>query len=66
MRLLEEPRNPGVNDGKCALCKRGIDPEKWDDLACAGCGYHVCEECSVNQNMPFGPHYVVAHQDDEY
>lgn len=61
MKLLEQPANPGLDDGKCALCKRGGLTE---DDRCYGCGYTVCNECSVNISL-MGPHLVVDHGEEE-
>lgn len=60
-RYLEEPCNPGLDDGKCALClKEGLG----EDDRCHGCGYLICEDCNVNVGL-MGPHLVVEHQDWE-
>ena len=55
----EEPRNPGKDDGRCALCDAtGLD----ESNRCAGCGYLVCD---AHDGDPWGSHLVVAHDDDE-
>ena len=59
IEYLEEPQNPGLDDGRCALCKRpGLD----EDDRCRGCGYLVCEECDVSS--PWGQHLVVEHSNE--
>lgn len=57
---LESVRNPGKDDGCCALCTRpGLDEEQ----RCFGCGYLVCEDCDITQ--PEGLHFVVEHGDED-
>lgn len=58
---LEKPTNPGVDDGKCALCET---PGVTEDNFCHGCGYHICEACDLGN--PVGIHLVVAHQDEDF
>lgn len=58
-RYKEEPKNPGFDDGKCALCKKDVS----EDDRCFGCGYLVCESCNINYDL-MGPHLVVQHQED--
>jgi hypothetical protein len=63
-KLLETPRNPGADDGKCAnypVCgTSGLDE---NDTRCSGCGYTVCGECDING--PWGSHLVGAHWEEE-
>lgn len=57
---LEEPTNPGKDDGRCALCKiSGLDEVD----RCHGCGYLICDDCDSG-TLEFGPHLVVAHSDE--
>jgi len=55
---LEEPRNPGKDDGRCSLCKK---PGLTEEYRCAGCGYLVCDECDVTGVM--GQHFVGEHEE---
>jgi hypothetical protein len=55
---LEEPRNPGLDDGKCALCEKAVT----EDARCYGCGYLVCED---HPGDPCGQHLVAEHDDEE-
>lgn len=59
-----ELRNPGFDDGRCALCReRVLDPE---EHRCHGCGYIVCVYC--DETHPMGKHDVIEHKelsDDE-
>jgi hypothetical protein len=57
---LEEPRNPGKDDGRCALCGQ---PGLTEDDRCYGCGYLVC--CDCFKHDPWGVHLVVQHTDGE-
>ena len=57
-KYLEEPRNPGLDDGKCALCKK---PGLTEDDRCGGCGYLVCGD---HVSYPWGQHLVVEHDDE--
>lgn len=34
------------------------------DMFCHGCKQYVCEECSVNYNLPFGGHEPEDHLED--
>jgi len=55
---MEEPRNPGLDDGRCALCKKpGLD----EDSRCFGCGYLICED---HYGDPDGKHLVVDHDEE--
>lgn len=57
--FLEPPKNPGWDDGLCALCeKAGLT----EDARCYGCGYLVCED---HCGDPWGKHYVIQHDEDE-
>jgi len=56
---LEEPKNPGLDDGKCALCK--VDKGLTDEDRCHGCGYLICD---AHFGDPWGKHLVVAHDDE--
>jgi len=58
---IEEPTNPGLDDGKCALC---LKPGLTEEDRCYGCGYTICEDCNVNAGL-MGPHLVAEHQDEE-
>lgn len=56
---LETVRNPGKDDGKCALCETpGLD----EDHRCYGCGYLVCGDCDKAE--PEGQHLVVDHDEE--
>jgi hypothetical protein len=55
----EEPRNPGKDDGKCALCEK---PGLGEEQRCFGCGYLICEDCDVYG--PMGKHYVIEHNEE--
>ncbi len=56
---LEKPRNPGLDDGNCALCStKGLTEEN----RCSGCGYLVCDS---HFGDPWGKHFVVAHDEDD-
>lgn len=58
-KYLEEPKNPGLDDGCCALCGvEGLD----EDSRCSGCGYLVCDD---HPGDPCGPHFVIDHDDEE-
>lgn len=62
-KYLEEPRNPGKDDGRCALC--GIQGLTEEDR-CHGCGYLICDE---HVGDPWGKHLVVQHDesvDDDF
>jgi hypothetical protein len=65
VKYLEEPRNPGVDDGLCALCSKVLEsPDSVEEeFRCHGCGYLVCSSCCISS--PTGPHLVVEHQEDE-
>lgn len=56
-KYLEEPRNPGKDDGRCALCET---PELTEDSRCFGCGYLICDD---HPGDPCGVHLVVDHDD---
>ncbi len=56
---LEEPRNPGLDDGKCALCGK---PGMAEGDRCYGCGYLICDD---HPGDPWGQHLVVEHDDEE-
>jgi hypothetical protein len=58
--FLEEPRNPGLDDGKCALCKAPDQPE---ENRCHGCGYLIC--ANHHGDPPFGAHLVVKHDEED-
>ncbi len=58
---LETPRNPGADDGKCALCEKSGMTE---DHRCFGCGYLICEDCDAES--PTGQHYVIDHEQGEW
>lgn len=64
IKYKETPKNPGVDDGKCALCETRILEEEWEDSFCHGCGYHICEDCGGD--APMGVHLVVEHQDEDF
>ena len=56
---LEEPRNPGKDDGRCALCETtGLTEED----RCHGCGYLICD---AHFGDPWGKHLVVAHDESD-
>ena len=44
-------------EGKCAKCGKACD----DDHYCHGCKKHICDDCSVNWNPPWGTHDVSVH-----
>ena len=57
--FLEEPKNPGLDDGQCALCKtQGLT----EDDRCFGCGYLICED---HTGDPTGAHFVIDHDEDD-
>jgi len=58
-QYLEEPSNPGLDDGCCALCKK---PGLTEEDRCMGCGYLVCEDC--DENSPWGQHLVIEHNEE--
>ena len=56
---LEERKNPGLDDGNCALCgTKGLTEED----RCAGCGYLICDS---HFGDPCGQHLVVEHDDED-
>jgi len=59
MEYLEEVKNPGKDDGNCALCStKGLTEEN----RCFGCGYLVCD---LHPSHCCGQHLVVEHDDEE-
>lgn len=57
---MEEPRNPGVDDGHCGVCKK--DKGLTEEDRCHGCGYLICD---AHFGDPWGQHLVVQHDDEE-
>lgn len=59
---LFDPKHPP----SCALCMDVIfdTPAKANDAWCSGCSHYVCDECSVNYELPFGGHRVKDHAKD--
>jgi hypothetical protein len=47
----------------CFNCKAPCDVE---DSYCYGCTEVVCEDCSVNFNMPIGPHDSADHLEESF
>lgn len=60
--FMEQPKNPGLDDSRCALCEaEGLD----EGHRCHGCGYLIYDD---HPNDPWGTHLVVEHDngdDDE-
>ena len=52
---------PETDKPKCFNCE---EPCTKDDF-CHGCKVHVCNDCSVNYDMPFGSHEPELHLIDE-
>ena len=46
----------------CYLCEE--TPIAKEDF-CYGCKQSICEDCAVNQNMPFGRHDPEDHLDED-
>lgn len=65
MKHLEEPKNPGKDDGKCANAYGCKSKGLTEDDRCFGCGYTVCEDCNTNLSL-MGPHLVVQHWEDNF
>ncbi len=51
-----------VEEKRCALCEL---PDQDDEIFCYGCRSYVCNACSVNDNIAFGGHDVIEHEQTE-
>jgi hypothetical protein len=67
-KFLEEPKNPGLDDGQCANVEKCGSKKLDEDARCFGCGYLICVGCS-ECDTPWGAHLVIQHweenEDDE-
>ena len=54
--MTEEKAEPG----NCHFCGKGESEEGY----CWGCKKHICEDCSINWDMPWGGHDVEVHQEE--
>lgn len=46
--------------GRCFNCNKPVG----EDYFCSGCKSHVCDECDVNYEMPFGGHDKKLHLEE--
>jgi hypothetical protein len=46
--------------GPCFNCGRACAPGEY----CFGCKRHVCDECAINLEIPFGAHTPEMHLED--